>query len=113
LTRPCLFNNITDKSNKFYYKFSNCFKCHNPILAIDNQIICLNGCFKLDNILTDEFNERYPLSTFLNEYHQFLSYHEKCQGEITPIYIGNENLKSYFICNKCDGKTFEAAGIIL
>ena len=95
-----------DKSNnKYYYLFSFCFFCQKPVVACDDKVICINGCFNLP-VPTEDFNDNYTLDQFLDEHHEFVSDHLICDGDIIPIYVDNEEQKAFFICTKCDKDIF-------
>lgn len=109
---PIFFDNMNANNNKYFYLFSFCFFCQNPVVACEDKVICTNGCYKLD-VKTEEFNENYSLDKFLDEYNDFCSNHLLCNGDIIPIYVDNDSQSSFFICTKCDQETFKKAEITL
>ena len=110
---PIFFENMNSSNNKYFYRFSFCFFCHNLVVAYQDKVICINGCFTLD-VNTDDFNNNYTLDMFLEEYSNFTSNHLFCNKEdIIPIYVDNEKRSTFFICSKCDKKIFDKADIVL
>lgn len=109
---PLFFESMNSSNNKYFYLFSFCYFCQNPVVACEDKVICTKGCYKLD-VKTEEFNENYTLDKFLDEYNEFSLDHLLCNGDIIPIYVDNDKQSSFFICTKCDEAIFNKAGIIL
>ena len=109
---PLQFENMDETNNKYYYRFSFCFFCHHIAFAYKDQISCFNRCCTMQ-VRTDEFNENYTLSNFLESHYEFYYDHIECNGEIIPIYINKKKKEPYFICDVCDKKILEKLGIDL
>ena len=109
---PIYFESMNKTNNKYHYLFSFCFFCQKPVVACDDKVICINGCFNID-VPTEDFNNDYTLDKFLDEHYEFSSDHLICNGDIIPIYVDNEEQKAFFICTKCDKDIFSRAGIEL
>lgn len=109
---PFFFESMNSSSYKYFYLFSFCFFCQNPVVAFEDKVICTKGCYKLD-VKTEEFNEHYTLDKFLDEYNDFCSNHLLCNGDIINIYVDNQEQSAFFICTQCDKEIFEKSGINL
>ena len=109
---PIYFESMNKSNNKYHYLFSFCFFCQSPVVACDDKVICINGCFNLP-VPTEDFNDNYTLDMFLDQHHEFALEHLICYGDIIPIYVDNKNKKVFFICTKCDKDIFSKAGIEL
>ena len=109
---PLEYESIDVTNNKKHYKFSICFICHNPVIAYEDKVICVNRCFKF-NIKTNIFNDDYTLDNFNEQYYEFCKEHMLCLGDVKLIYIDPEVKKAFFICEICDKETLDKAGIIL
>ena len=107
---PVFFESINKYNNEYHYLFSFCFFCHNPAVACDNKVICVNGCLNLD-VRTEEFSDNYTLDKFLNQHYDFISDHLLCEGDVTPLFVDGEGQTAFFICNKCDKDVFKKAGM--
>ena len=109
---PIFFESINKGNNKYHYLFSFCFNCQNPVVAYDDKVVCINGCYKLD-VETEQFNDNYTLDKFLDEFREFSSDHLLCNGDIIPVYIDKEAEYTFFLCTKCDQEILSESGIIL
>ena len=94
---PLEYESIDMTNNKKHYKFSICFKCHNPVIACEDKVICVNRCFKF-NVKTNIFNDDYTLDNFNEQYNEFCKEHILCLRDVKLIYINPEAKKAFFIC---------------
>lgn len=109
---PIYFESMNEENNKYHYRHCFCFFCHFPAFAYKDEVTCINKCFNM-KIRTDEFDDNYTLTNFLDDHYNFYSDHFECGGEIIPMFIDEKTREPYFICNVCDGKDLKKIGIIL
>ena len=109
---PIYFESMDKSNNKYYYRFSGCFFCHNLAFAYKDKVTCLNKCFTMD-VQTNEFNDDYTLDNFLESHYEFYYDHIECNANIIPIYIDEKRKEPYFICYSCDKEILKKAGIII
>lgn len=109
---PVYFESMNKTNNIYHYLFSLCFFCQHPVVACDDKVVCVNGCYNMD-VKTREFNNDYTLDKFLNDHYDFTSDHLICNGDIIPVYVDNEEQYAFFICTVCDKKVFDKAGVKL
>ena len=98
---PLEYESINITNNKEHYKYSFCFICHYPVIAYENKVICVNGCFKFD-VKTSIFNDDYTLDNFSEEYYEFCQAHLLCNGDVKLICIDNDEKTAIFKCDICD-----------
>ena len=98
---PLEFESINITNNKNHYKFSLCFICHYPVIAYEDKVICVNGCFKFD-VKTSIFNDDYTLDNFSEDYYKFCQEHLLCNGDVKLISIDSDEKTAIFKCDICD-----------
>ena len=109
---PLYFEAMDEENNKYHYRHCFCFFCHYPAFVYKNVVTCISKCYNM-KIRTDEFDDNYTLTNFLDDHYYFYTDHYECGGNIIPMFIDERNKEPYFICDVCDGKVLEKIGIIL
>ena len=98
---PLEYESINITNNKEHYKFSLCFICHYPVIAYEDKVICVKGCFKFD-VKTSVFNDDYTLDNFSEDYYEFCQEHLLCNGGVKIVSIDKDEKTAIFKCDICD-----------
>lgn len=79
------------------YNISVCPQCSEPVVAIDDKVICINQCFNF-NIKSIYFNEKFTLDNLMDLFISIKKEHPFCGNNFIPIFVGEDIC---LCCEKC------------